>query len=170
MSDDLRVLNRLNLETRVHHSEADADVDHYLFRSHVTAADYRTFLTRVYGFVAPLEAALTGAPGIDEVLDLKARAKAALVAHDLLTLGMTLDEVRALPQCEIPTFRGPASALGWLYVVERPHLVLAAAIFPLLAVRQGYTQAVGDTACERNGMTWREQQHLHTGALYKGAS
>lgn len=126
MGEDLRVLNRLNVETRLHHAEADADVDEYLFRPQVSAADYRTFLMRIYGFVAPLEAALLSAPGLDEVVDIRARAKAALIVHDLLALGMTMDEVNALPQCmTMPMFRGPASALGWMYVVERPLLSAA---------------------------------------------
>lgn len=126
MGEDLRVLNRLNIETRLLHGEADADVDEYLFRPQVSAADYRTFLMRAYGFIAPLEAALISAPGIDEVVDVRGRAKAALIAHDLLALGMTMDEVNTLPQCmTMPMFRGPASALGWLYVVERPLLSAA---------------------------------------------
>lgn len=126
MGEDLRLLNRLNIETRLHHGEADADVDDYLFRPQVTCADYRTFLQRVYGFVAPLEAALLAAPGLYEVLDVRARAKAPLLAADLLALGMSLDEIQALPQCvSMPTFRGPAAALGWMYVVERPLLSAA---------------------------------------------
>jgi heme oxygenase (biliverdin-IX-beta and delta-forming) len=126
MAEELRMLNRLNLETRVHHGEADADVDEYLFRPQVTPADYRMFLQRVYGFVAPLEAALLSAPGLYEVIDVRARAKAPLIAADLLALGMTLDEIQRLPQCmSMPAFRGPASALGWMYVVERPLLSAA---------------------------------------------
>jgi len=126
MSEDLRVLNRLNVETRVYHGEADADVDDYLFRAGVSAADYRTFLMRAYGFVAPIEAALAIAPGLDEVIDVCTRAKAALLVHDLLALGMTLDEVQTLPQCQtVPVFRGPAAALGWMYVIERPLLSAA---------------------------------------------
>jgi heme oxygenase len=123
---ELRVLNRLNLETRAHHADADADVDAYLFTARVRAEDYRTFLARTYGFVAPLEAALATAPGLDEVIDVRARAKAALIVHDLLALGMTMEAVQALPQSMgMPIFRGPASALGWIYVIERPLLSAA---------------------------------------------
>lgn len=126
MGEELRVLNRLNIDTRLHHGEADADVDDYLFRPQVSVADYRTFLVRAYGFIAPLEASLRSAPGLDEVVDVRARAKTALIVHDLLALGMTMDELNTLPQCmTMPMFRGPASALGWLYVVERPLLSAA---------------------------------------------
>lgn len=126
MSDELRMLARLNTDTRLHHGEADADVDIYLFRPRPTRDDYRTFLTRVYGFVAPIEAALCAAPGLDEVIDVRTRAKAALVVHDLLALGMTMDEITALPESvNVPVFRGPAAALGWMYVIERPLLSAA---------------------------------------------
>ncbi|NVB85269.1 MAG: biliverdin-producing heme oxygenase [Kofleriaceae bacterium] len=124
--DGLRVLTRLNEETQVHHAEADADIDRYLFCEGVTAFEYRTYLARWYGFLAPLEAALAMAPELDPLIDVRGRAKAALVAHDLLALGMTMSEVNELPQClSIPTFRGPAAALGWMYIAERPLLASA---------------------------------------------
>jgi heme oxygenase len=124
--DELRVLARLNEETQIHHADADSDVDRYLFCANVTPGDYRTYLQRVYGFLVPLEAALATAPELDSVVDAKGRAKSALLAHDLFALGMTMDEVNALPQCtSIPTFRGPAAALGWMYIIERPLLASA---------------------------------------------
>jgi heme oxygenase len=124
--EDLRVLFRVNEETQPHHAEADADVDRFLFKPDVSAADYRTYLGRIYGFLVPLEASLASAPGLDEVIDVRLRAKSALVVHDLLALGMSMAEVNDLPQClSIPTFRGPAAALGWMYVVERPLLASA---------------------------------------------
>jgi len=121
--DDLRLLARLNEETQPHHADADGDIDRYLFGANVTPADYRTYLSRTYGFIVPLESALTMAPGLEEHIDVKARAKAALIVHDLLALGMSLHDVNQLPQClSVPTFRGPAAALGWMYVIERPLL------------------------------------------------
>ena len=124
--DELRVLARLNEETQIHHADADSDVDRYLFCSRVGAMEYRTYLQRVYGFLVPLEAALASAPELDSIIDVRGRTKSALLAHDLFALGMTMDEVNALPQCgHIPTFRGPAAALGWMYVIERPLLASA---------------------------------------------
>jgi len=56
----------------------------------------------------------------------KARTKSALLVHDLCALGLTMDEVNALPQCgRVPAFRGPAAALGWMYIIERPLLASA---------------------------------------------
>jgi heme oxygenase len=124
--DELRVLVRVNEETQPHHADADRDVDRFLFKPGVTAADYRSYLGRVYGFLVPLEASLATAPGLEDVLDVRARAKSALVVHDLLALGMSMEEVNELPQCmSIPAFRGAAAALGWMYVVERPLLASA---------------------------------------------
>ena len=124
--EELRVLARLNEETQIHHTEADLDVDKYLFCPNVSAADYKTYLQRVYGFLVPLEAALASAPELEGIIDVKGRSKAALLAHDLFVLGMTMDEISALPHCHrIPAFRGPAAALGWMYVVERPTLASA---------------------------------------------
>jgi heme oxygenase (biliverdin-IX-beta and delta-forming) len=124
--EELRLLTRLNDETQVHHPDADSDVDRYLFCDRVSALEYRTYLARVYGFLAPLEAALAMAPELEHLIDVRGRAKAALVAHDLLALGLSMNEVNELPQClSIPTFRGPAAALGWMYIVERPLLASA---------------------------------------------
>lgn len=123
MGEALRVLTRIGAETAVFHADADADLDRFLFRSSTTRDDYRTFLVRVYGFIAPLETALTSAGGIDGLIDLAPRAKTSLIVNDLLALGMTVDEIAHLPQClTIPLFKGPPAALGWMYVAERPML------------------------------------------------
>jgi heme oxygenase len=123
MVAELRMLSRLNEETEPHHAEADADLDRYVFRSDVTRTDYRTYLALMYGFIVPLEQALSHTPGLDDILDLQARAKSAMLLYDLLALGLTLQDVAELPQClSIPSFKGPAAALGWMYVAERPML------------------------------------------------
>jgi heme oxygenase len=159
MADDLRMLNRLNAETQPHHGDADGDIDAYLFKRLVTAEDYRTYLTRVYGFVVPIEAALLGAPSLEEAIDIRGRVKSALLVHDLLSLGMTMDEVNALPQAAAPTFRGPAAALGWMYVIERP-LLSAAVIRSHLATFLPSEMALASAyfACYSGqvGALWRE--------------
>ncbi|MBV8757381.1 MAG: biliverdin-producing heme oxygenase [Deltaproteobacteria bacterium] len=126
MVADLRMLQRLNAETEGHHGEADADLDRYVFRDDVTRTHYRTYLARLYGFIVPLEHALQHTPGLDDIIDLQARSKSATLLYDLLALGMTLQDVAELPQClSIPAFKGPAAALGWMYVAERPMLQAA---------------------------------------------
>jgi heme oxygenase len=158
--DELRMLARLNEETQPHHADADSDVDRYLFRPHVTAPDYRMFLCRTYGFLVPLEAALGITPGLEEAIDVRTRAKSALVVHDLMALGMTMDEVTELPQCStIPTFRGPAIALGWIYVVERPLLasaVLRGHLATYLRAEMAYASSYLGCYAGQVGTMWRE--------------
>lgn len=159
MTDELRMLARLNAETQPHHADADGDVDVYLFKPHVNIEDYRQYLGRVYGFLLPLEAALASAPGLDEVIDARNRAKAALLVHDLLALGMTMDEVNRLPQAAAPSFRGPAAALGWMYVLERPLLssaVIRGHLARLLPTEMAFASAYFSCYQGQVGTLWRD--------------
>lgn len=160
MVADLRMLHRLNVDTEVHHGEADADLDRYVFRDDVTRTHYRTYLSRLYGFVVPLEQALQHTPGLDEIIDLQARSKSAMLLYDLLALGMTLQDVSELPQClAIPSFKGPAAALGWMYVAERP-MLQGAIIKGHLEARLGHgiSAASAYLSCYAGqaGQRWRE--------------
>src|SRR5688572_10190559 len=80
-----------------------------------TATGYRRFLCTLYGFQAPLEAALVMTPQID--LDfVQQRSKAGRMASDLMSLGFTRREFHLLSRRQvIPSFANPAQALGWLY-------------------------------------------------------
>ena len=154
------MLVRLNEETQPHHAEADADVDRFLFRPNVTAEDYRLYLSRLYGFLVPLEASLAMAPGLDESIDVRLRAKSALVVHDLMALGMSMSEVNDLPQCQsIPAFRGPAAALGWMYVIERPLLasaVIRGHLATFLRAEMAYASSYLACYAGQVGTMWRE--------------
>lgn len=135
-------------------------MDRYLFRPHTTAADYRSYLQRLYGFVAPLETALATTDGLTQEIDLAPRARTALIAHDLLALGMTIEQIGMLPQClAIPAFRGAAGALGWMYVIERPmlanaviHRHLATRLPELMRTASAYLTS----SCGVVGTMWRE--------------
>jgi heme oxygenase (biliverdin-IX-beta and delta-forming) len=119
------MIDRLNQETSIFHGEADRDID-TLFRPHVTVDDYRGYLIRCYGFEAPLESALALSSSLDMMLDLRGRARAGLIAQDLLRLGLKPAAVAELPLClTVPQFRSTAEALGWMYVVERAALAHA---------------------------------------------
>lgn len=116
------MIERLNEETRVHHAEADADLD-VLFHRDSSATHYMLYLMRLYGFEAPLESALMTTPTLDLMVNLRERSRASLIAQDLLALGLRPASVAELPMClTIPTFRGSAEALGWMYVSERATL------------------------------------------------
>jgi heme oxygenase len=110
-------LARLTLETSNTHRVIDEALLGPL--EFLNAAGYRQFLCMLYGFQAPLEAALVMTPGID--LDFVAeRAKAGRIATDLLSLGLTRNEFRLLARRQnIGPFTTIGEALGWMYVTER---------------------------------------------------
>ncbi|MGN6109300.1 MAG: hypothetical protein ACTHU0_29605, partial [Kofleriaceae bacterium] len=109
------MLERLDGETRSHHADADAELER-LFSPHASSSHYLQFLTRAYGFEAPLEATLAMTPNLDLMIDLRERKRAGLLAQDLLALGLRPQEVSEVPQClEVPQFSGAAEALGWMY-------------------------------------------------------
>lgn len=113
------MIERLNAETRIHHAEADQDLD-ALFRGDVTATHYLVFLMRTYGFEAPLESGVSMTPRLEQVLDIRSRARAGYLARDMMALSLRPQEVAELPLClTIPQFRSVSEALGWIYVVER---------------------------------------------------
>ena len=160
MGDALRMLARLGRETLPHHADSDADIDRFLFGATTTVADYRAYLARIYGFIAPYENALAATPSLEEVIDVRARSKTALVLNDLYALGMTDADIAELPMCiTVPSFRGAAAALGWMYVAERP--VLASAVIRrhlLTRLPEQMTRASSFFGCYAGqvGTMWRE--------------
>jgi heme oxygenase len=113
---------RLNMETRHEHSRADAPwLD--LMGIDVTCGRYLDALAAIYGFEAPIEAALALTPRVDALLQLRHRARSGLIVQDLLALGLSPSKIARLPQYSLAPFRDPAEALGWMYVVERATLL-----------------------------------------------
>lgn len=153
------MIARLDEETAIHHAKVDEDFDP-LFASAVDLVDYRTFLVRAYGFESPVEAMLAHTPRLEHMIDLGVREKAGLLAADLTALGMRPAELAQLPTClGVPQFRGPAEALGWLYVVERAALThsvmlrhLQTILGPAIRDASSYLDAYAGIA----GTRWRE--------------
>ncbi len=153
------MLERLSQETAVFHPDSDREID-TLFRPAVTVDDYRDYLIRTYGFEAPLESALSFSSALDMMLDLRGRARAGLIAQDLLRLGMRPAAVADLPLClTVPQFRGTAEALGWMYLVERSALAhaiicrhLMTCIPEVMVKASSYLQSAGGML----GTRWRQ--------------
>jgi len=82
--------------------------------------DYRLYLCRMYGFLAPIERALADSPDLAQVIeDAGARnTKAALLAHDLASLGVDRGHLGQIPRIAPPLLDELPEALGWMYVVE----------------------------------------------------
>jgi heme oxygenase len=115
MRDQLSMLERLDLETKVFHGPADSG--RVALLGNATRARYADYLAKVYAFEAPAEWRWIRTPGLESIIDVSPRLFAPLLANDLATLGWFPDVV--------PTtaFRGVAQALGWMYVVERGRLL-----------------------------------------------
>jgi heme oxygenase len=140
------MLARLDVETRPYHASAHG-LWRDLMEGSATPATYMYHLVRVYGFEAPLEAALAYTPGLSRVIDVRGRVRSGLIARDLLALGISPAKIAELPQSMIAPFANVAEALGWMYVSERsttlhePVLRYLIARFPQLAGATSYLAA-----------------------------
>ena len=110
------MLARLHRETAADHGDGDAH-RRALLDGAVDAARYRAFLAHVYGFEAPVEAALAITAGVDLALDLRARGQVRLLRADLLAMGVV--NTSTLPRCTAVAIGDVAQALGWAYMLER---------------------------------------------------
>jgi heme oxygenase (biliverdin-IX-beta and delta-forming) len=160
MGDELKMLARLNNETRAFHAGADADIDEFLLQDPITAAGYLTYMSRLYGFLIPFEEALAQTRGLDEMIDTRERVKSPLVLRDLAGLGLSSSEISMLPRCEsVPGFRGAAQALGWMYVVERPLLasgVIKSHLNTTLVAEMACASSYLSCYAGHVGSAWRE--------------
>lgn len=134
------VLMTLFIETRAHRANVE-EVFHGLVGGHLTLPRYREALGLIYGFEAPLEAALAYTPGLSTILDPPRRS--GLIVRDLLALELRPGEIAVLPQCGIAPFASPAIALGWLYVYERfrlQHPIVCARVLEQLPDARGASE------------------------------
>ena len=112
-----------------------------LLEGRMTLLEYRTLLSRLYGFHWPLERGLREAP--HEVLggfNVRQRERSWALRADLCALGMIGVDIDLLPLCEgLGPVRSNAELLGRLYVVEGAGLggrVLAAELDGLLGAHE----------------------------------
>jgi len=87
--------------------------------SRVDLALYRDLMSAYYGFYQPLERALS--PWAEAIPDLEwaRRGKTPYLQADLVALGLSAEQIDALPICqELPVFGSIPQALGAFYVLE----------------------------------------------------
>ena len=113
------MLAHLAQQTRQQQVAADGDRLSILERDPLTLDHYRTYLTKIYCFEAPFEAALIATEGIDAGI-VRTYARSHWLAADLEMLSIT---ARPRAQLEPIRYDGMPDALGWLYVVVRNTLV-----------------------------------------------
>lgn len=129
-----RVLDRLERETRAYHATAEAD--RFLVLDDPTPELLRRWLAAVYHFEYAVETRLFAVEDLPNAL-LATRVDSGRLAEDLLALGLDggVRELFAQPVA-LPSIASCASALGWLYVVQRAklsHTSLHRALVPHLA-------------------------------------
>ena len=149
------------LIARLRDAIASVRDDREILAGRVSWLDYRLFLVRMYGFYSAIERTLGASRLLTTVVaDARLRNhKAALLAHDLVALGV---EHRDLAQCPRMVLAGSLAlpeALGWTYVVESVALGgkqlarhLARQVPAEIQAASAYLRCYGDEAPER----WRE--------------
>lgn len=107
------LMARLNAATAPLHDDG-------LFAGRVSWFDYRLYLVRLYGFHATVEAALAAFRPLTTVVpDAGLRNhKTALLAHDLVALGVDHRDLAHVPRMGFPAPLALPEALGWTYAVE----------------------------------------------------
>lgn len=123
-------------------------------------SDYGLYLLRLYGFHASVERALRESRPLATVIaDAGLRNhKAALIAFDLVAMGIERHALAQLPRMAFPGALALPEALGWMYVVESAALGGKQTIrrlarhLPDVARASAYLRCYGDEAPER----WRE--------------
>ncbi|MDB4954966.1 MAG: hypothetical protein JWO36_2535 [Myxococcales bacterium] len=124
------MLDHLAHETRVHHAAADGDRLAAMERP--TEQSYRAFLSRVYCFEAPLEAAFAATTGFNAGL-VQTHTRTKRLAADLEAIGVAAGGLDMGPTLG---FGDVADALGWMYVLQR-NTLLHGLIFRQLQSRIG---------------------------------
>ncbi|WP_020471126.1 biliverdin-producing heme oxygenase [Zavarzinella formosa] len=112
------ILDAIRTATRPIHDRLEGSAD-IIGQLHSRDA-YRRLLQRFLGFYEPLEQRLAAITGYETVhFDPAPRLKAHKIHADLLWLGMTGEEIAALPRCErLPTTDSLPNAMGCWYVLE----------------------------------------------------
>lgn len=111
------MLAHLAQQTQPLHAAADGDRLVLMERS--TVERYRTLVTQIYCFEAPVEAACVATAGFPERF-LRTHAKCQALAADLEALGIAARE--AVP-VDGPRFDSAAEALAWVWVLHRNTLL-----------------------------------------------
>jgi heme oxygenase len=150
-------LDCIEQATRAYHAGADAPWL-ALMSSSLREQAYVRHLAITFGFEAPLEGAFAYTRGLDDVIPVRKRVRAGLIAQDLLALGVSPAELSHLPQCPaIAPFVEVSDALGWMYLIERATLLhdgvrrSVAQRLPRAAHATSYLCAAGSVA----GVRWQ---------------
>lgn len=150
-----------SLMGRLRDATAAVRDDRELLTGRVTWLDYRLYLFRMYGFYGAVERALIRSRPLAKVIPNAGlrNHKAALLAADLVALGMERRDLLQLPRMALGGELALPEALGWTYVVESLTVGgkqlarrLARQLPREIQTASAYLGCYGDEAAER----WRE--------------
>jgi heme oxygenase len=108
---------RLKGETAEFHQRLEAMLG--LLEPELSRDRYCQLLQVFHGFYSPVEAGLERLATTCPSLGFPLRARAELIEHDLLALGLSWRELAELPRCvDLPRLSCPEDLAGCLYVLE----------------------------------------------------
>ncbi len=108
------LIDRLGVITQQLHALTDKDL-----QGSWASSDYRRYLTRMYGFVLPVERSILRTSQIGSYIDVRRFQKHDLLRRDLLALRLTAPQIDAIALCAVPVFDTPEEAFGWASLIER---------------------------------------------------
>jgi heme oxygenase len=151
----------LTLTAQLRDATAALREDRELLAGRVSWLDYRLYLARMYGFHATIERALGTVRQLATVIpDASLRNhKAALLAADLVALGVGRRDLPQLPRMPLGGSLALPEALGWTYVIESATVTgkqllrhLSRQLPAEISGASAYLGCYGDEAPER----WRQ--------------
>jgi heme oxygenase len=112
------ILKRLKLATSASHTALESQLP--LMKSDLSLDDYHQFVSRFFGFYAPLESQLLAASHWQILaFDYQARQKTPRLKQDVLALGSSPESLAVTPKCtDLPEVTTREHLLGCLYVIE----------------------------------------------------
>jgi len=139
--DETSLRQRLKRETAPAHHLLEAQLG--LLDPGLDVHRYRRVLETFYGFYVPLEIDVMQLAAAEPPLEFPLRARAELIARDLLALGLSRAYLAALPLCrDRPELSCVEDLAGCLYVVEGAALG-GQVLSPLLHRRLGLAKESG---------------------------
>jgi heme oxygenase len=112
------ILRLLKMATSASHTALEDQLP--LMNADLSREDYCRFVSRFFGFYAPLEAQLLASTHWHQLaFDYVPRQKTPRLVQDLLALGRSDAALAATPRCtDLPACNTPEQLLGCLYVIE----------------------------------------------------
>jgi len=115
------ILARLREETAPYHIQTEQNpYAAAITNGTITLTQYKNYLEKFYGFVRPVEAQLVQhAEWKVYNFDYETTRKTGLLEKDLQSLGLSMQEIGALPECpDLPEQKIFTQAAGVMYVLE----------------------------------------------------